>query len=48
MQEDKNILDKEMERLCYLVTLKGFSAYSSQGMLMSRKVTNDKKSCNGC
>ena len=29
-EEDKNTLDKEMKRLCYLGTLKeGFAAYSS-------------------
>ena len=38
-EEDKNILDKEMERLCYLHILKeGFSAYSSPVMLISRKM----------
>ena len=36
-EEDKNILDKEMKRLCYLGILKeGFSAYSSPVMLISR------------
>ena len=43
-EEDKNILDKEMKRLCYLGILKdGFSAYSSPVMLISRKMTNDKR-----
>ena len=43
-EEDKRILDKEMRRLCYLGILKeGFSAYSSSGMLISRKVTQDKR-----
>ena len=43
-EEDKNILDKEMKRLCYLGMLKeGFSAYSSPVMLISRKVTKDKR-----
>ena len=43
-EEDKAILDKEMKRLCYLIILKeGFSAYSSPVMLISRKVTQDKK-----
>ena len=43
-EEDKAILDKEMKRLCYLVILKeGFSAYSSPVMLISRKVTQDKR-----
>ena len=42
--EHKNILDKEMKRLCYLGILKeGFSAYSSPVMLISRKMTNDKR-----
>ena len=39
----KNILDKEMKRLCYLGILKeGFLAYSSPVILISRKVTKDK------
>ena len=43
-EEDKRILDKEMRRLCYLGILKeGFSAYSSPVMLISRKVTQDKR-----
>ena len=43
-EEDKNTLDKEMKRLCYLGILKeGFSAYSSPVMLISRKVTQDKR-----
>ena len=38
------ILDKEMKRLCYLGILKeGFSAYSSPVMLVSRKMTQDKR-----
>ena len=42
--EDKNISDKEMKRLCYLGILKeGFLAYSSPVMLISRKVTKDKR-----
>ena len=41
---DKRILDKEMKRLCYLGILKeGFSAYSSPVMLISRKMTQDKR-----
>ena len=37
-------MDKEMRRLCYLGILKeGFSAYSSLVMLISRKVTSDKR-----
>ena len=43
-EEDKAILHKEMKRLCYLLILKeGFSAYSSPVMLISRKVTQDKR-----
>ena len=43
-QEDKNTLHKEMKRLCYLGILKeGFSAYSSPIMLISRKLTKDKR-----
>ena len=43
-EEDKNILDKEMKRLCYLGILKeGFSAYSSPVMLISRKMMKDKR-----
>ena len=43
-EEDKIILDKEMKSLCYLGILKeGFSAYSSPVMLISRKMTKDKR-----
>ena len=43
-EEDKVFLDKEMKRLCYLGILKeGFSAYSSPVMLVSRKMTKDKR-----
>ena len=43
-EEDKTILEKEMKRLCYLGILKeGFSAYFSPVMLISRKVTQDKR-----
>ena len=43
-EEDRAVLDKEMRRLCYLGILEeGFSAYSSPIMLISRKVTSDKK-----
>ena len=43
-EEDKSILDKEMKRLCYLGILKeGFSTYSSPVMLISWKVTQDKR-----
>ena len=47
-EEDKNILDKEMKRLCYLGILKEcFSAYSSPVMLISRKLTKDKRVVTG-
>ena len=43
-EEDKVLLVKEMKRLCYLGILKeGFSAYSSPVMLVSRKLTKDKR-----
>ena len=43
-EEDKVILDREMKCLCYLGILKeGFSAYSSPVMLISRKMTKDKR-----
>ena len=43
-EEDKAILDKEMKRLCYLGILEeGFSVYSSPVMLISQKVTKDKR-----
>ena len=43
-EEGKAIIDKEMKRLCYTGILKeGFSAYSSQVMLTSRKITKDKR-----
>ena len=43
-EEDKAILDKEMKRLCYLGILKeGFSTYSSPVMLISQKLTQDKR-----
>ena len=43
-EEDKNILDREIRRLCYLGILKeGFSAYSHPVMLISRKVKKDKR-----
>ena len=47
-EEDKKILNKEMKRLCYLGILKeGFSAYSSPVMLISRKVTKDRRVVTG-
>ena len=43
-EEDKAILDKEMKIKCYLGILKkGFSAYSSPVMLISRKMTHDRR-----
>ena len=43
-EEDRAVLDKEMRRLCYLGILKeGFSAYSSPVMLISRRMTSDKR-----
>ena len=43
-EEEKALIDKEMKRLCYLGTLKeGFLPYSSQVMLISRKLTKDKR-----
>ena len=43
-EEDRAVLDKEMRRLCYLGILKeGFSAYLSPVMLISRKLTSDKR-----
>ena len=43
-EEDKVVIDKEMKRLCYIGILKeGFSAYSSPVMLISRKLTKDKR-----
>ena len=45
-EENKRILDTEMKRLCYLGILKeGFSAYSTPVVLISRKVTQDKRVC---
>ena len=43
-EEDKAIINKEMKRLCYMGILKeGFLAYSSLVMLISRKLTKDKR-----
>ena len=43
-EEYKMVIDKEMKRLCYMGILKeGFSAYSSLVMLISRKLTKDKR-----
>ena len=43
-EEDKVVIDKEMKRLCYMGILKeGFLAYSSPVMLISKKLTKDKR-----
>ena len=43
-EEDKEFIDKEMKRLYYMGILKeGFSAYSNPVMLISRKLTKDKR-----
>ena len=43
-EEEKVILEKEMKKLCYFGILReGFSAYSSPVMLISRKMTKDKR-----
>ena len=43
-EEGRAVLDKEMRRLYYLGILKeGFSAYSSPVMLISQKLTSDKR-----
>ena len=43
-EEDKALIDKEMKRLCYLTILKErFLPYSSPVMLISRKLTKDKR-----
>ena len=43
-EEDKAFIDKEMKWLCYMGILKeGFSASSSPVMLISRKLTKDKR-----
>ena len=43
-EEDKTLINKEMKRLCYLRILKdGVSPYSSPVMLISRKLTKDKR-----
>ena len=43
-EEDKRILDKEIKRLCYVGILKqGFSAYLSPVILISRKMTQEKR-----
>ena len=43
-EEDKTLIDKEMKQLCYLgISKEGFSPYSSPVMLISRKLTKDKR-----
>ena len=43
-EEDKTLIDKEMKHLYYLGILKeGISAYSSPVILISRKLTKDKR-----
>ena len=43
-EEDKAMIDKEMIQFCYLDILKErLSAYSSPIMLISRKLTKDKR-----
>ena len=43
-EEDKTFIDKKMKWLCYMGTIKeGCSAYSSPVMLITRKLTNDKR-----
>ena len=43
-EEDKVFMDKEMKRLCYMGILKeGFLAYSSPVMVISRKLTKNKR-----
>ena len=43
-EEDRTVLNKEMRWLCYLGILKeGFSAYSGPVMLISQKLTSDKR-----
>ena len=42
--EDKKLIDKKIKCLCYLGILKeGFLPYSSSGMLISHKLTQDKR-----
>ena len=43
-EEDKTFIDQEMKWLCYMgILMEGFSAYSSPVMLISRKLTKDKR-----
>ena len=46
-EEDKAFIDKEMKQLCYMGILKeGFSAYASSVVLISRKLTKNKRVVN--
>ena len=43
-EEDKVVIDKEMKRLCYMgIPKEGFLTYSNLVMLISRKLTKDKR-----
>ena len=43
-EEGKTFIDKEMKRVCYMGILReGFSAYSNPVMLISRRLTKDKR-----
>ena len=43
-EKDKAFIDKDMKQLCYMAFLKeGFSAYFSPVMLISKKLTKDKR-----
>ena len=43
-EEDKKVIDTEMKHLCYIGILnEGVSPYSSQVMLISCKLTQDKR-----
>ena len=47
-QKTKKILDTEMKGLCYLgILTEGFSAYSSPVILISRKVTKERRAVTG-
>ena len=48
-EEDKKVIDKEMKCLCYLGILKeGILSYSSPVMLISQKLTQDKRVVMDC
>ena len=43
-EEDKKVIDEEIKNLCYLgILTEEFSLYSSLVMLISRKMTQDKR-----